>query len=195
MAENFVVPEFSYNPNYNYEDPIFDPVNFQATDHNNADEFRMSLLNLELKEYAGIASAPVVSAPVVSAPVASAPVASAPVAPKTRKTCPKCNKTFSLSSGLSKHKKICGVTELDFACDYAGCEYKATAKINLVKHKQSHGEKKFVCDICDARFKIPATLRDHRRIHFAPTFFCDKCGIGFKTSSNLCSHKKHVHPV
>jgi uncharacterized Zn-finger protein len=183
MDFDLVFPEFSgiNESEFNGQYFSFGLDNHQATDNNREHEIRMMLLdpgnhNQNNDEKSSLS-------------------VSAPVAPKTHKPCPKCNKTFSLSSSLSRHKKTCGVTERDFACDYPGCEYKATTKFNLEMHKKIHGEKNFVCDLCNAGFKTPPALRNHKTTHYPPTYFCDKCGKGFKTSTSRGKHKKNCRPV
>jgi KRAB domain-containing zinc finger protein len=58
--------------------------------------------------------------------------------------------------------------ERPFACDEAGCEYKATHQHHLKRHRLVHsGERPFACNEAGCEYKATqaAHLKSHKRTH------------------------------
>ncbi|OXA54477.1 zinc finger protein 211-like [Folsomia candida] len=62
------------------------------------------------------------------------------------------------------------------------------------QHMMVHrGEKRYQCDICEARFVIKISLENHRRTHTGERpFSCPHCEYAFKTKRNLSNHIQKI---
>ena len=90
------------------------------------------------------------------------PVKSTNVAtiPDDKLYCVECDKRFSGSSALSKHKKAVHEGVI-YEC--IQCDYKATQKANLKLHIESihEGMKRFQCKFCNYRCDRKFNLQSH----------------------------------
>ena len=103
--------------------------------------------------------------------------------------CDICEKTFSLSDTLHKHK-IIHTGLKPFECDV--CEKTFSRKSTLVYHKRVHsGEKPYKCDLCKKTFFSSSNLNKHRKIHTEETpNQCEICKKTFTTKISLANHKR-----
>jgi len=67
---------------------------------------------------------------------------------------------------------------------------KADNKPRLIDHKRTqHGEKKYVCEVCDKRFTWKRDLNRHKLRHTRENVYtCGKCEKWFSTKTGLCQH-------
>ncbi|ODM91564.1 putative zinc finger protein [Orchesella cincta] len=109
--------------------------------------------------------------------------------------CDQCEKGFYSMGTLEAHIKEVhegiAVTHKRRLCTICGANVR-----NLVFHmKQIHGEKKFVCVICDKKFVSQHNLKAHQ-FHKHGTekpFQCSECGKGFKCPNALKQHHTNIH--
>jgi len=83
--------------------------------------------------------------------------------------------------------------ERPYKCNHPGCEYTAKTSGSLYVHTKSHGEKLYVCPICNVGFKRKDTLKDHSSRHnIDKTFKCTHpdCPYAAKTRVGLYTHMK-----
>ena len=137
--------------------------------------------------------------------------------------CDQCDKSFSDKHKLKRHINMKHTGTLVFPCDY--CEKKLIGKNSLKKHLFSHvdptiqchicphksrsnyalkrhievvhGEKKFYCNHCEAKFTVKGVFMRHVRIKHTSerNFPCPECEYKAKSKSNLEIHKyKHGEP-
>ena len=78
-------------------------------------------------------------------------------------------------------------------CNICG---KLVNRKNILKHIDSHGPKKFRCDICDKRFATKDYLSHHEKTHRKPQDFeCHLCSSVFTMKSSLKKHVLRVHEM
>jgi len=104
--------------------------------------------------------------------------------------CDQCDKVFTKIGLLNKHKRdfhhINGKT---FTCELCGKLFYTSS--NLANHKNSHGERKYVCpwDGCGKSFLLNNILQRHIVVHTGDkNFECDQCGKCFGRQSGLARH-------
>ena len=97
--------------------------------------------------------------------------------------CPLCDKRFSTSGYMTKHKTIHTGDE-PYTCKE--CLRSFSHKSNLMSHNKSqhlknHTEEKlFQCDSCDKRWTTSSKLTEHKRIHTGEKpFQCTHCDKRF----------------
>eukprot|EP00041_Stephanoeca_diplocostata_P028706 m.828758 g.828758 ORF g.828758 m.828758 type:complete len:479 (-) comp23421_c0_seq10:242-1678(-) len=109
--------------------------------------------------------------------------------------CEYCDKCFSQSGNLSRHRVI-HMKIRPFKCEECGKGF--TQKSHLKTHCNVHtGLKKFQCQICDKRFSQLGHLKTHVGIHKRAaleqrSISCNQCG---KTFIQTCDRDKHVEMV
>lgn len=111
---------------------------------------------------------------------------------KFKYTCQDCNGTFIDRVKYeihiaSKHKKI----ERIFECQK--CQKTFTSSDYLKKHQVTHkDEYKYVCEICNQKFKWMTSYQSHILIHTQkkPTLTCNECQKCFFNMRALERHKK-----
>ncbi|XP_042317528.1 zinc finger protein 226-like [Sceloporus undulatus] len=106
--------------------------------------------------------------------------------------CPICNKGFSNSSLLSKHKVI-HREEKPFKCKECGMAF--VQLVRLKRHHQTHtGERPFSCKDCGNTFTRLGSLKRHQRIHTGEKpYSCSYCGLSFTDLGILRRHEQtHV---
>ncbi|XP_060809179.1 zinc finger protein 26 isoform X11 [Amyelois transitella] len=108
-------------------------------------------------------------------------------------SCDLCPKVFLISGNLIMHKKVVHLNQKRFACEI--CEAKFYFQHQLDNHMISHGgEKKYECQVCKKCYARPRTLKEHMRIHNNDRrFVCAFCGQAFVQNCSLKQHlKKHL---
>ncbi|XP_064455308.1 gastrula zinc finger protein XlCGF17.1-like [Ornithodoros turicata] len=105
--------------------------------------------------------------------------------------CSDCGKTFSTSSNMHQHERLCHSVERKlFQC--STCQKLFTTTSNLYQHQRTHtGERPFRCTVCGRAFATSTNLRQHERTHTGEKpFVCTVCAKAFATSTNLRQHHR-----
>ncbi|KAM6456521.1 uncharacterized protein PHA67_014923 [Liasis olivaceus] len=107
--------------------------------------------------------------------------------------CPVCNKAFSKSNLLSKHKVI-HRQEKPYKCKECGMAFVQLAR--LKRHNLTHtGERPFSCERCNSTFTRLGSLQRHQRIHTGEKpYCCPYCNVSFTDSGTLRRHEQ-IHKV
>lgn len=121
--------------------------------------------------------------------------------------CTKCGRSYTLSSNLNKHFKICGLP-LDLRrlpkklfCDY--CDYKCNHKPRLANHIQTKHLPKnsnlITCNKCNKKFNSKTSLYRHSKIcgrkDNLQQFSCDMCDYKTDYKNHLPGHIQRKHSV
>lgn len=122
------------------------------------------------------------------------------IAPGTggRYKCGKCAKTYSTSSGLTKHQqyhctggggandKTRGAADKTFCCKYCDKAYNTLGALKM--HIRTH-TLPCICNMCGKAFSRPWLLQGHIRTHTGEKpFSCMFCNRAFADRSNLRAH-------
>ena len=79
-------------------------------------------------------------------------------------SCELCEKTFTESGALTKHKRFHSC-EMPYSCDQ--CEKSFSHPHHLTSRKRIHtGEKPYFCDLCEKKFTQHSNLTEHKKTHF-----------------------------
>lgn len=79
--------------------------------------------------------------------------------------CLTCQKTYSSSSALAKHRRIHDPFK-PYCCPISACYKSFTQLGHLQKHLKSSTHTPLnVCEICDRNFRLPNTLIKHMKTH------------------------------
>ncbi|XP_072854240.2 uncharacterized protein LOC110077044 [Pogona vitticeps] len=107
--------------------------------------------------------------------------------------CPICNKSFSKSNLLSKHKVI-HRQDKPYKCKECGMAFVQLAR--LKRHHQTHtGERPFHCEDCGNTFTRLGSLKRHHRIHTGEKpYSCSYCNLSFSELGTLRRHEQ-IHIV
>lgn len=127
------------------------------------------------------------SNPAASNIIHSTTIKSQDIAEDHKYVCDVCQKGFSSSASMRRHKEIhSGIKK--FACTLCSNSY--TQKHNLTKHMRVHtGEKPYQCKLCEKAFSIHHHLKNHMLQHDGQLpFVCSKCNKRFKNKSHLDGH-------
>lgn len=111
-----------------------------------------------------------------------------------------CSRTHDSEGELQHHMQDdhIGLGKPVYQCCWMGCDRNHgkpfIQRQKLLRHIHIHTNyKPCKCHICDARFAVPATLKQHMRTHSGEKpFECNECGKKFTTSSSLSIHHR-VH--
>ena len=113
-------------------------------------------------------------------------------------SCDECGKQFAYKKDVFRHKRAQHTNDpiqmSVLICSECGQSF--TKKNNLIIHERTHtGEKPFVCDVCDDRFRLDHHLDKHTvKAHNAPyPKLCHLCGKGFlrfRFKDVLKNHRK-----
>ena len=91
-----------------------------------------------------------------------------------RFNCDNCEKSFTFSSGLSKHKRFYHSKESDTQCKQCNKVFSTTQSLNT--HFQSvHENIRFNCDNCEKSFTFPSGLSQHKKFHHGKDMKITKC--------------------
>ncbi|XP_065563887.1 zinc finger protein 501-like [Artemia franciscana] len=108
-----------------------------------------------------------------------------------RYKCDVCEKTFSRSGNLNKHKRL-HTGEKPFKCGV--CKKGFYESGNLKRHERIHiGEKPYKCNVCKKFFSQSSHLKMHQKGHKGEKpFKCDVCDKCFSQLNCLIVHQR-VH--
>lgn len=123
-------------------------------------------------------------------------------------TCDLCDKTFTQTGDLRKHRKSVHEGIRPYACQR--CNKSFAYSNDLKKHQYTHtGERPYACDLCKSSFTQLTNLKNHKRVIHegirltkshatgsddnSKPFQCDICGKSFKRASYCEKHKKKMH--
>lgn len=106
--------------------------------------------------------------------------------------CEKCKR--KLLSELEKRRHMVKHDMSLLRCTYCLKQFKAI--VDFDSHMTNHtGETKFLCHLCEVKFRMKRQLRDHLVTAHGigdKRFMCEKCGISFIHMSALSAHRKSV---
>lgn len=95
--------------------------------------------------------------------------------------CKQCEKSFSHSSSLSKHKR----TIHDGIRTIRRCSAERHNE-NMISHSE---DKPYACNLCENSYKLPSMLTKHVQVvHQKHPFICDVCEKGCGSRWNLQKH-------
>ncbi|KAJ0177300.1 hypothetical protein K1T71_007309 [Dendrolimus kikuchii] len=105
--------------------------------------------------------------------------------------CVTCNKEFQSVTRLKNHMRV-HTNTFNFFCDL--CPYRSKYKYYLVMHMRTHtGEKPYKCPECPATFVNPSNLNKHKLTHQEKQFKCQLCEKAFRTNTALREHHQATH--
>ena len=136
-----------------------------------------------------------------------------PITGFTRYKCDFCDRTFSQSGSLTKHRQQ-HTKEMQFKCDK--CNYECNTATAMLKHERKHARlnkgkgstikcndykcpttrSNYKCDECDFVTKYPTAFKNHKRVHVfseKTPLTCDQCSYSTFSAAFLKKHKqKHL---
>ncbi|KAJ8924832.1 hypothetical protein NQ315_000986 [Exocentrus adspersus] len=104
--------------------------------------------------------------------------------------CDSCPRLFKQQKLLNYHKKTAHAVSLKYQCDRCGVvlQSKSAVKYHMLS---KHGEKKFVCSVCNRRFFTCSGLNSHVTRHGdTAQCICPICGKTFRYKGGLYYHLK-----
>ncbi|GFY45548.1 zinc finger protein [Trichonephila inaurata madagascariensis] len=106
--------------------------------------------------------------------------------------CDVCEKLFSSSRALERHRRKHPSTRTDLRHQCPECSYSTSITTNMRNHMLTHsGEKPHACPRCHKRFSREETLRQHLVVHTGEKkHVCDTCGKKFNQKSALQRHAR-----
>lgn len=101
--------------------------------------------------------------------------------------CPYCNDVVPQDS-LKQHFSQCHSFEMPFGCSLCGKGFQTSSGLN--NHMQAHEGRKFMCPICDFKFKQKGHLKQHlKSIHKLAQ--CPTCSETFSLGDEFNQHVLH----
>jgi KRAB domain-containing zinc finger protein len=100
--------------------------------------------------------------------------------------CSYCNEHFNIKCSFKKHLKECKPKILT-KCDF--CDFKCEKK-DMQEHMKIHGEKNYVCNICDCSFELKKSLYSHKKLHSNTVLQCKYCFFSDKRIGVFNCHVK-----
>ena len=110
--------------------------------------------------------------------------------PKDKKiyTCPTCNKEIAGLGLFNKHLPI-HAKDRPFVCQLCDASFKV--RCHLWAHERAHSADKFTCTICKMQFNYSGSLRKHMRLHNSDRpHYCVLCKQRFASIEQLEEHQR-----
>ena len=107
-----------------------------------------------------------------------------------RYECPNCKKSYANRQHLSRHKRDCSESTVQFTCSV--CEKVYNRKDSLTRHKcKGEKVKEKVCTICNVDFPTIWRLTRHMsQKHEKENLNCKKCGKRYQRRPPYEEHMK-----
>lgn len=99
--------------------------------------------------------------------------------------CQYCPEILFSPTIYQRHLSICHPSVMPFCCKVCGKGMQTKGGLHL--HMATHGERKFVCSVCDSKFKFKHHLKGHlSSVH--KLIQCATCQLTFREPLDYRSH-------
>ena len=107
--------------------------------------------------------------------------------------CAECGKMFAYESGLRDHGKV-HTTDRSEKCETCGAEFKRKSELKAhIESKHAVDRQAFSCQTCPKKFATKKLLSQHMRVHGEKKFTCGECDAKFKYTQQVKRHAAKHH--